>query len=105
MKKLKLKTPEDILGKKMSVDGGRSFALIVGVVKDFHNYSFRQNIMPICIVSNYRDYQNFAINIETENMKLHWKPSKNPGQPLFLSMSISLNFWTTVSLNFIRRTI
>jgi len=69
VKKLKLKTPEDILGKKMSVDGGRSFALIVGVVKDFHNYSFRQNIMPICIVSNYRDYQNFAINIETENMK------------------------------------
>ena len=69
VKKLKLKSPEDIIGKKMSVDGGRRSFLIVGVVKDFHNYSFRQNIMPICIVSNYQDYTNFAINIESRNMK------------------------------------
>ena len=69
VKKLNLKSPQDIIGKKLSVNGGQSSALIVGVVEDFHNYSLRQSIMPICIVSDYTNYQNFAVNIDARNMK------------------------------------
>lgn len=68
VKKLKLKSSEDIIGKKLSVDGGRRFVTIVGVVKDFHNSSFRQSIVPVGIVSRHQDYQNFAVNINAQSM-------------------------------------
>lgn len=68
VKKFKLKSSEDIIGKKLSVDGGRRFVTIVGVVKDFHNSSFRQSIVPVGIVSRHQDYQNFAVNINAQSM-------------------------------------
>ncbi|MCF2442891.1 ABC transporter permease [Dyadobacter sp. CY345] len=69
VKKLKLKSLEDIIGKKLSVDGGKRFVTIVGVVKDFHISSFRQSIVPVGIVSRYQDYQNFAVNINAQSIK------------------------------------
>ncbi|GLU51744.1 ABC transporter permease [Dyadobacter frigoris] len=69
IKKLKLKSADEILGKELSLDGGRRKFIIVGVVKDFYNYSFRDNIDPICIMANYKNYQNFALNIDMASMK------------------------------------
>jgi len=69
VKKLKIKSSEDIIGKKLSVDGGTRFVTIVGVVKDFHNSSFRQSIVPVGIVSRHQDYQNFAVNINAQSIK------------------------------------
>jgi putative ABC transport system permease protein len=69
IKKLKLKSADEILGKQLSLDGGRQKIRVVGVVKNFYNYSFRDNIDPICIVTNYKDYQNYAISINMATMK------------------------------------
>jgi putative ABC transport system permease protein len=69
IKKLKLKSADEILGKQLSLDGGRKKIRVVGVVKNFYNYSFRDNIDPICIVTNYKDYQNYAISINMATMK------------------------------------
>lgn len=69
IKKLKLKSADEIIGKQIAINGNHDKATVVGVVKDFYNYSFRSNIDPICIMANYKGYQNFAININMANMK------------------------------------
>ncbi|WPU91093.1 ABC transporter permease [Mucilaginibacter sabulilitoris] len=70
VKKLNLK-PQDVIGKTISIDGKSIKAPIVGVVKDFYNYSFHTEISPICIMPDYRGYSTCAVKI---NM-LHAKSS------------------------------
>ncbi len=67
VRKLNLASPEDIIGKKLMVDG-RWFP-VVGVVKDFHNQSFRDNIEPICMSSNLSDYDICAVRINLKNAR------------------------------------
>jgi predicted permease len=69
IKKLKLKSADEIIGKQLGINGNHDKAIVVGVVKDFFNYSFRDNIDPICIMSNYSSYRNYAVNINMANMK------------------------------------
>jgi putative ABC transport system permease protein len=69
IKRLKLKSAEEILGKQLSIDGGQRKFMVVGVVKDFYNYSFRGNIDPICIMANYKNYRSYALNINMATMK------------------------------------
>ncbi|MCF0057927.1 ABC transporter permease [Dyadobacter sp. CY356] len=69
VKKLKLKSADEILGKLISINGNTQKARVVGVVKDFYNYSFRSNIDPICIMANYTGYRNYAVNVNMANMK------------------------------------
>lgn len=63
VKKLNLPSPGDVIGKKLSVNGGTINGQIVGVVKDFHNYSLHEDISAICIMPNFSDYLNCSIKI------------------------------------------
>ena len=67
VRKLNLKSPKDIINKNINVDGKK--ALVVGVVKDFYNYSFRTDIAPVAIFSNYHQYGNCAVKINLANVK------------------------------------
>ena len=67
VRKLGLSSPQEIINKNIKVDDKR--AIVVGVVKDFYNYSFRSNIAAIAIFSSYRDYQNCAVSISMANVK------------------------------------
>ncbi len=69
VKKLNLKSPEDVIGKTLSINGGTLTAPITGVVKDFYNYSFHSEIAPICIFSDYTNYSNCAIKLDGKNLK------------------------------------
>jgi putative ABC transport system permease protein len=69
IKKLKLKSADEIIGKQLSINGNHDKAIVVGVVKDFFNYSFRSDIDPICIMSSYTSYRNYAVNINMSDMK------------------------------------
>ncbi|MEO6722237.1 MAG: ABC transporter permease [Ferruginibacter sp.] len=69
VKKLNLKSPDEVIGKRMSVNGGSQTAPIVGVVKDFYNYSFHSQISPICIMAGASNYSNAAIKINAKNIK------------------------------------
>lgn len=65
--RLSLKSPEEALGKMISSNGGELKAPIVGVVKDFHDQSFHEQISPILITTAgaYYDYYGVKLNLAT----------------------------------------
>jgi putative ABC transport system permease protein len=67
VRKLGLHSNQDILNKNIKVNG--KLATVVGVVKDFYNYSFRNDISAIAIFSNYRNYSNCAVKLNMANRK------------------------------------
>ncbi|MEO5594913.1 MAG: ABC transporter permease [Chitinophagaceae bacterium] len=67
VRKLGLASPQDILNKYVKVDNDK--AIVVGVVKDFNNMSFRSDISPIALFSNYQRYHNCAVSINMANIK------------------------------------
>jgi len=66
-KKLNLKSAEELLGKKMKISG-QGEGPIVGVVKDFHDRSFHEDINAIGIFSSPGLYNNFGIKINKANI-------------------------------------
>ena len=63
-------SPEDVLGKTLAVNGERIQATIVGVVKDFHDGSFTDEIKPIFIAPRVRWYNEIGIKINHLNTKV-----------------------------------
>jgi putative ABC transport system permease protein len=66
-KKLNLKSPEELIGKMITVY--RVKAPIVGVVKDFHDESLRGDIHPIFISNDPEGLSNYAVKINLNNTK------------------------------------
>jgi putative ABC transport system permease protein len=69
VRKLGLKSPEDALGRIIIADGGDIVAPIVGVVKDFHDKSFYEEINPILLTTFTEDYIYYAIQLNLANAK------------------------------------
>ncbi|MDJ1481831.1 ABC transporter permease [Cytophagaceae bacterium YF14B1] len=67
IKRLNLKSPQEAIGKNLELWG--KTAHIVGVVKDFHNLSFHEDIKPICIMSSATNYNNCAVKINVAQTK------------------------------------
>jgi ABC-type antimicrobial peptide transport system permease subunit len=69
VRKLNLSSPEQVIGKTISLDGGEIKAPIVGVIKDFHDKSFHQDISAVCIMPSYDLYNRFAVKVSPTNLK------------------------------------
>src|SRR5690606_35756561 len=69
VKKLNITSPNAVIGKRLSINGATITAPIVGVVKDFHNYSLHNEIDAICIMPTMGNYQNCAVKINGNNVK------------------------------------
>ena len=67
VKKLGLASPLDVLGKTILVNG--TTAPIVGVVRDFHDYSLKSDIDALCISEEALRYEACSIKINPH--KLH----------------------------------
>ncbi len=67
IRKLGLKRPEDILGHKATINGIP--AVVVGVVKDFYNQSFKGDIQPQAFTTARNNYNNVAIEIQDAHIK------------------------------------
>jgi ABC-type antimicrobial peptide transport system permease subunit len=67
-RKLNLKSPEELLGKMLKVNDDANKGPIVGVIRDFHNASFRDEINPVAIFSNPNLYNTFAVKISAGNV-------------------------------------
>lgn len=66
LKKLNVKDPKNAIGKMLSLWGAKG--PIVGVVKDFNNYSLREAIAPIAIFSRKENYSTLAIKLEKKEL-------------------------------------
>jgi ABC-type antimicrobial peptide transport system permease subunit len=62
VKKLGLNSAEEAIGKKIAVSRADPLP-IVGVVKDFHDQSFHEDINAVCIWTSPGDFDNYAIKI------------------------------------------
>jgi putative ABC transport system permease protein len=62
-------TPEEALGRMISANGGAMNGPIVGVVKDFHDKSFHQEISAVLITTNSNDYSSYAVKLNLANAK------------------------------------
>jgi ABC-type antimicrobial peptide transport system permease subunit len=67
--KLGLTSIEDLLEKKIEVNGGNMKVSIVGVVANFHDQSFHVAINPVIIAPQSKSYAHFAIKINGGNTK------------------------------------
>lgn len=68
VRKLGLDSPEEALGKIIRANGGEIVAPIVGVLKDFHDKSFHEDISPILMTTLSDGYSNYAVKINHTNM-------------------------------------
>ncbi|WP_396591281.1 ABC transporter permease [Allomuricauda sp. R78024] len=65
--KLGLATSEELIGKKIEVNGGRMSGTIVGVVQNFHDSNFTEGINPVFIAANNDWYGEIALKINHQN--------------------------------------
>jgi putative ABC transport system permease protein len=66
LKKLNVKNPNEAIGKIMGLWGSKG--PIVGVVKDFNNYSLHDAIAPIAIFSSKKRYNTLAVKLESKDL-------------------------------------
>ena len=67
IKKLGLSSPQKIINKQVVINGDT--ALVVGVIKNFYNRSFRDEIDAVAISPNYWMYYNCAVKMDMRNVK------------------------------------
>ncbi len=68
-KKLGLGNYEEIIGKRIEVNGADFIATVVGVVGDFHDQDFTQDISPAFIAANPNWYGEIGVKITGANTK------------------------------------
>lgn len=76
MKSLGITNPDDILNRQVSIWGGRITCPIVGVLKDFNDRSFRNDLAPLLITTNGTMYSQAAIKLDTKNISSTLKSVK-----------------------------
>jgi ABC-type antimicrobial peptide transport system permease subunit len=69
VKKLNLHSPQDIIGHRISINGGSISAPVVGVVKDFHNNSLHEDIAPIGIYGSFEDYRSCSMKVNMARIR------------------------------------
>lgn len=62
LKKLGIANPEEVLGEHITIWGSRKLP-IVGVTKDFHTHSLRQNHLPLMIITDKTLYSETGVKI------------------------------------------
>jgi len=68
VKSLGLKKPEDILGKEISVWNDNIKCTVVGVLKDFNDRSFRNDLAPLLVTTDVVMYNQATVKLATTNM-------------------------------------
>src|SRR5690606_11792554 len=67
VKRLGLGKTEDIIGKEISVMNGLITCPVVGVVKDFNDRSFHNDLAPLLMTTNSTMYRQASIKLPTAN--------------------------------------
>jgi len=65
--KLGLQSPDELVGKPISIDGRFIQATIVGVLEDFHDQNFHGEINPIYVAPVHDEYNTLAVKINLQS--------------------------------------
>ncbi|HRH48722.1 MAG TPA: ABC transporter permease [Panacibacter sp.] len=68
VKSLGFKKPEEILNKEISIWGDKIKCPVVGVLKDFNDRSFRNDLAPLLITTNNTMYSQATLKLDTKNI-------------------------------------
>jgi putative ABC transport system permease protein len=68
MKSLGIKNPDEILNKEISIWNGQIKCQVVGVLKDFNDRSFRNDLAPLVITTDVAMYNQAGIKLATKNI-------------------------------------
>lgn len=77
MKNLGIKNPEDILNKPMTTWHDQIKGTVVGVLKDFNDRSFRNDLAPLLITTDIAMYNQAAVKLTTTNLPSTLESVKN----------------------------
>jgi ABC-type antimicrobial peptide transport system permease subunit len=77
IKKLGINNPEDALNKEISMWGGQLKANIIGVLKDFHDRSFRAPFAPLIVACFKNGYSQAGIKLVTKDASTVLKAIEN----------------------------
>jgi len=90
IKKLNVKNPNEAIGKIVGLWGTKG--PIVGVVKDFNNYSLHDAIAPIAIFSRKQSYNSLAIKLESKELVSTLKEIEKTFNSTFPDYVYEVNF-------------
>ena len=68
VKSLGIKNPGEILNKDIGLWGDQMKGPVVGVLKDFHDRSFRRDLAPLLITTNKKLYNQAAVKLDATNI-------------------------------------
>ena len=68
VRKINAKSPEAVIGKSVMLGGDMMQAVIVGVVKDFHDQSMHEDINAVGITTYTKNYYALVLKINAANM-------------------------------------
>ncbi|MBO9659428.1 MAG: FtsX-like permease family protein, partial [Chitinophagaceae bacterium] len=68
VKKLGYKSPQDVIGKMIALSNWSRKIPIVGVIKDYNNKPFRDELTPLMITTEYNTYEWIAVRMKTDGM-------------------------------------
>ena len=103
VKKLGFKSPEDILNKEISIWDGVIKCPVVGVVKDFHDRSFRQGLAPLLITTNSTMYRQAGIKLTTTNISSTMQSVKKLWEQTFPNHVYNYSFLDEKIANFYKQ--
>lgn len=69
LKKLGIARPEDILNKEINVWNGFAKGPVVGVVKDFHTGTFKENIAPVFMSNVKQRYNSAGVRLSSAGLQ------------------------------------
>jgi ABC-type antimicrobial peptide transport system permease subunit len=93
--KVGLDSPEELLGKSLSISGGFIKGTIVGVVNDFHDGDFRQSINPIFIAPVETAYNELGIKINRAQIHSSLKEIEEQWSVVFPDFIFEYDFLDT----------
>ncbi len=103
VKTLGLKTPKDILNKHMTTWHDQIKGTVVGVLKDFHDRSFRNELAPLLITTDNAMYNQVGIKLATTHMTSTMQSVKNIFEKTFPDFVYEYKFLDEKIANFYKQ--
>lgn len=102
-KKLNLASPEEAIGKTITIGGGGTWMMITGVVKDFAQNSLRDEVKPFIIATRKSQYGVLGLKLDKNAGKETLTSIEEEFKNVYPDAIYSGTFWDESIANFYQR--